>query len=62
MPDPHLVEINGAQLTAGHYPHETARARLLPPLHTFLRATAPFHYDETRWRDLLTQPPTMTSA
>ena len=52
LPDPHLVEITGA----GHYPHETAPARLLPPVHTFLRTTAPFHYDETRWRHLLSQP------
>ena len=52
LPDPHLVEITGA----GHYPHETAAARLLPPVHTFLRATAPFLYDETRWRNLLSNP------
>ena len=49
LPHPHLVEIAGA----GHYPHESAPARLLPPVHQFLATTAPFHYDETRWRHLL---------
>jgi pimeloyl-ACP methyl ester carboxylesterase len=53
LPNPHLVEIMGA----GHFPHESAPARLLPPLHNFLRSTAPFQYDEGRWRHLLTQPP-----
>ena len=51
-PTPHLVEITGAGPPARDRP-----ARLLRALHTFLRATAPFHYDETRWRHLLTQPP-----
>jgi len=52
LPNARMVEISGA----GHYPHETDAARLLPPIHDFLRSTAPFHYTETRWRQLLTQP------
>jgi pimeloyl-ACP methyl ester carboxylesterase len=53
LPDSRAVEISGA----GHYPHETAAERLLPALHTFLASTAPFRYDEARWRQLLTQGP-----
>ena len=49
IPDPRTVEIAGA----GHYPHETAPEQLLPPLHDFLQTTAPFHYNEARWRELL---------
>jgi pimeloyl-ACP methyl ester carboxylesterase len=48
----HLLEIPGA----GHYPHETAPERLLPPLHAFLTSTLPFQYSETRWRELLHGP------
>jgi pimeloyl-ACP methyl ester carboxylesterase len=39
---------------AGHYPQETAPGQLLPPLEEFLARTAPFHYNERRWRSLLT--------
>ncbi len=53
LPDSCAVEISGA----GHYPHETSPERLLPGLHAFLGSTAPFRYDETRWRHLLTQDP-----
>jgi len=52
LPHAHLLEITGA----GHYPHETAPDRLLPPLHAFLTSTLPFHYSETRWRKLLHGP------
>jgi pimeloyl-ACP methyl ester carboxylesterase len=52
LPDAHLVEVVGA----GHYPHETHPAGLLPAVRTFLRSTEPFHYDEARWRQLLTEP------
>ena len=52
IPDPHIVEITGA----GHYPHETAPEHLLPPLHQFLQTTTAFHYNEARWRGLLTGP------
>ncbi|HEY2042112.1 MAG TPA: alpha/beta fold hydrolase [Jatrophihabitans sp.] len=50
LPDARMVEIAGA----GHYPHETAADRLLPQLQEFLRLSAPFHYSEDRWRELLT--------
>jgi pimeloyl-ACP methyl ester carboxylesterase len=50
LPDSCALEISGA----GHYPHETAPERLLPAVHAFLASTAPFRYDETRWRRLLT--------
>jgi pimeloyl-ACP methyl ester carboxylesterase len=49
---PHLVEI----AKAGHYPHETAPDALTSAIHAFLASTAPFTYDETRWRELLTRP------
>ncbi len=49
LPHAQLREISGA----GHYPHETAPERLLPPLRDFLASTEPFRYDESRWRDLL---------
>ncbi|MCO8276241.1 alpha/beta hydrolase [Actinoplanes sp. TRM 88003] len=49
LTDPHLVEIAGA----GHYPHETAADRLLPPLEEFLATSTPFRYTEARWRELL---------
>jgi pimeloyl-ACP methyl ester carboxylesterase len=52
LPHAHLLEITGA----GHYPHETAPNRLLPPLQTFLTSAPPFHYSETRWRELLHGP------
>jgi pimeloyl-ACP methyl ester carboxylesterase len=38
LPAPHLVEI----ADAGHFPHETAPQRLLPPLQAFLASTQPF--------------------
>ena len=50
LPDSYLVEIDGA----GHYPHETAAGQLLAALHRFLSLAPPFHYRETRWRELLT--------
>ncbi|WP_433796423.1 alpha/beta fold hydrolase [Actinoplanes sp. CA-252034] len=53
LTDPHLVEIAGA----GHYPHETAPERLLPPLQHFLTTSTPFRYTEDRWRRLLTPDP-----
>jgi hypothetical protein len=53
LPDSCAIEIPGA----GHYPHETAPGQLLPALHAFLESTAPFRYDEARWRHLLTQDP-----
>jgi pimeloyl-ACP methyl ester carboxylesterase len=40
LPAPHLVEI----ADAGHFPHETAPERLLPPLRAFLASTPPFRY------------------
>ena len=49
LTEPQLVEIAGA----GHYPHETAADRLLPPLQRFLTSSAPFEYTEARWRQLL---------
>jgi pimeloyl-ACP methyl ester carboxylesterase len=52
LPHARLVEISGA----GHYPQETAPDDLLPPLRSFLAETAPFHYTETRWRQLLRTP------
>jgi pimeloyl-ACP methyl ester carboxylesterase len=51
LPNARTVEISDA----GHYPHETDAARLLPPIQHFLQSTAAFHYTETRWRQLLTQ-------
>jgi pimeloyl-ACP methyl ester carboxylesterase len=52
LPHAHLLEITGA----GHYPHESAPDQLLPPLQAFLTSTPPFHYSETRWRELLQGP------
>jgi len=52
LADPRLVEIAGA----GHYPHETHPAVLLPAIHRFLASTAPLQYSPTRWRTLLTTP------
>jgi pimeloyl-ACP methyl ester carboxylesterase len=46
---PHVAEI----ADAGHYPHETAPAELATAVLGFLASTAPFSYDETRWRKLL---------
>jgi pimeloyl-ACP methyl ester carboxylesterase len=46
LPGLHSVEITDA----GHYPHETAPDRLLPPLQAFLTSTAPYRYAETPWR------------
>ena len=40
LPTAHLAEI----ADAGHFPHETAPQRLLPPLQTFLASTQPFRY------------------
>ncbi|MFC6022868.1 alpha/beta fold hydrolase [Plantactinospora solaniradicis] len=37
---PHLAEI----ADAGHFPHETAPERLLPPMQAFLDSTRPFRY------------------
>jgi len=51
VPHAVVVEIAGA----GHYPHETDSARLLPAMTTFLAATEPFQYSEGRWIDQLTQ-------
>jgi pimeloyl-ACP methyl ester carboxylesterase len=47
---PCLVEIAGA----GHYPHETAPDRVLPPLRHFLSTSPAFPYTEDRWQQLLT--------
>jgi pimeloyl-ACP methyl ester carboxylesterase len=58
LPAPHIVEIPGA----GHYPHETAPDQLLPALDAFLGSTVPFQYDESRWRELLTQDPDQTGG
>jgi hypothetical protein len=44
------VEIAGA----GHHPHETNSAQLLPPIQTFLSSTTPFEYSEASWDDRLT--------
>jgi pimeloyl-ACP methyl ester carboxylesterase len=52
LADPRFVEVAGA----GHYPHETHPAALLPAIHQFLRSTEPFQHSETRWRTLLTTP------
>jgi pimeloyl-ACP methyl ester carboxylesterase len=52
VPHAMMVEVAGA----GHYPHETDSARLLPAMTTFLAATEPFQYSEGRWIDQLTQP------
>jgi pimeloyl-ACP methyl ester carboxylesterase len=38
---------------AGHFPHETAAERLLPPLLDFLATSPPFDYSDDRWRRLL---------
>ena len=51
LPRPHVVEI----ANAGHYPHETAPDTLISAIRAFLADTTPFIYDETRWRELLTQ-------
>jgi pimeloyl-ACP methyl ester carboxylesterase len=48
-----MVEIAGA----GHYPHETAAAQLLPAMERFLTSTQPFRYSETRWVKQLTESP-----
>ncbi len=53
VPHAQLLEIAGA----GHYPHETATSRLMPPILQFLLATRPHHYTESRWRDLLLRRP-----
>ncbi len=53
VPHAVLVEITGA----GHYPHETASAQLLPAMENFLRSTQPFRYCETRWAEQLIQSP-----
>jgi pimeloyl-ACP methyl ester carboxylesterase len=46
LPDAETVEIPAA----GHYPHETAAAALLPRLHAFLAGNPAFRYNESRWR------------
>jgi len=46
---PQLIEIAGA----GHYPHETAPAQLVPAVLEFLASTTAFQYSEARWRHLL---------
>ncbi|GAA3387784.1 alpha/beta fold hydrolase [Cryptosporangium minutisporangium] len=38
LPDAHSLEI----ANAGHYPHETAPAQILPAIHAFLRTTQPY--------------------
>ncbi len=48
LPDARSLEI----ATAGHYPHETAPGQLLPAIHTFLRTTERYRYDERHWRRL----------
>jgi pimeloyl-ACP methyl ester carboxylesterase len=53
VPQAVMVEITDA----GHYPHETAAARLLPAMETFLRSTQPFRYSEPRWVEQLTRSP-----
>jgi pimeloyl-ACP methyl ester carboxylesterase len=50
LPSAHPLEVPGA----GHFPHETAPARLLPALCRFLRDTEAFRLDPDRWRQLLT--------
>ena len=45
---------HGRIADAGHYPHETDSAELLPPMQTFLSSTAPFQYSEASWVDRLT--------
>ena len=52
VPDVRTVEISGA----GHYPHETSAERLIPHIVAFLASTAPFKYDEKRWRNNLIRP------
>ncbi|MET0698136.1 MAG: alpha/beta fold hydrolase [Mycobacterium sp.] len=39
---------------AGHYPHETNSAQLLPAIQEFLSSTAPFEYSEQSWVQRLT--------
>jgi pimeloyl-ACP methyl ester carboxylesterase len=51
---PPYIEISGA----GHYPHETAAAQLLPAMQAFLTSSTPFRYSESRWRHLLAAGPT----
>ncbi|GAA4263829.1 alpha/beta fold hydrolase [Dactylosporangium darangshiense] len=46
---PQLIEISGA----GHFPHETAPAQLVPAVLEFLASTTAFRYSEARWRRLL---------
>jgi pimeloyl-ACP methyl ester carboxylesterase len=49
-----LPALHTAEITdAGHFPHESAPDRLLPPLLAFLAATPPFRYTEAGWRHLL---------
>lgn len=50
---PHAVMVEIPD--AGHYPHETASAQLLPAMETFLRSTQSFRYCETRWVEQLTE-------
>ena len=50
VPTARTLEIAGA----GHFPHETAAERLVPPLLDFLHTSTPFEYSEERWRTLLT--------
>lgn len=51
LPHARTVAIPGA----GHYPHETAPAELIPALQRFLKGTTAYRYDEARWRQLLTR-------
>jgi pimeloyl-ACP methyl ester carboxylesterase len=54
---PYALEIAGA----GHYPHETAAAQVLPVVQSFLASTVPLRYSETHWRRVLTSDPTTTA-
>ncbi|WAJ42989.1 hypothetical protein OK015_17240 [Mycobacterium sp. Aquia_216] len=49
---PHAVMVEIAD--AGHYPHQTAAAQLLPAMEKFLSSTRPFRYSESRWVQQLT--------
>jgi pimeloyl-ACP methyl ester carboxylesterase len=53
VPHAVMVEITDA----GHYPHETAAAQLLPAMEKFLSSTQPFRYSEARWVEQLTGLP-----
>jgi pimeloyl-ACP methyl ester carboxylesterase len=54
VPGAVTVEIPGA----GHYPHETHSAQLLPRIREFFSTTTPFEYSEESWVRRLTHTET----